>query len=421
MRGVSIGLLFLVATTATATSLDVQRWRASPHHAPLVMARRSGATASLRIEFRVGSADDGQHPGLTRVAQQALLEAGRHTSFAQLHETIYAAGAELSVETGVRHSAFVLTAPRAAFGKVAQLLLATCLDSQPSPRNLAAAKARARQDQEPGDATTFAAFVASVVTSQAEYGNPPYGSSDGIVELTWPELQIHLDRYFQPANAVVTATGDFSPSELRQAIGRFKGGRERPALARPPIKAGVFYIRSPLELYLYAYPIAIDGPNGVAAVELLAALVGEASARIFRDRGIAYSVDTLVVQEEWLDALVVVVPRVETPSEQVGNEVQQQIEALTAATVDSATFERNRTYVLSRLEQTALHSAPLLSRVAACGRNARWCSQDLAAQIRALTREEFARITRPWVARSSRIDVTLAPQGPSGLSATGGP
>ena len=110
----SLWVMALLWSSVPAGLLESEAPAAREHHPRVILARRDTPTATLRIVFPTGSYDDGTNPGLTRMAQHVMIEAGR-IPYEKLVTELAAANASLTLDTEVRRCGFTLTAPAADF------------------------------------------------------------------------------------------------------------------------------------------------------------------------------------------------------------------------------------------------------------------------------------------------------------------
>jgi predicted Zn-dependent peptidase len=383
---------------------------AKDHRPQVVLAPRSVPTATMRIVFPVGGFDDDTSPGLTRLAQHALIEAGK-VRYEKLVLQLAAADASLSLDTEVRQCGFTLTAPAADFEplarEVAELVLAPRLSEDTFPD----AMRRAQHDEsEGGQGGGLYSLLASSIFSDARFQNDSYGDLDSLDGVGFNRVQEHVKETLTPGRATVVLAGGIEPAKWRGFFDRFKGGQprkaERPTLPLPQ----ELNIRARHEIHLLAYPAKLSGPRERAAFRLLAAVVDERANERLRADGLGYSVLVEPVTREWLDFLLVFSP-LRTSSDQSLGALQQVVADLHDHPATGEELERNRRYALRELELLDAEP-PALAHALAEG----WASPEVAARLGDLSAADFASAVTPWLTAANTIFIRFSPRLPSASS-----
>jgi predicted Zn-dependent peptidase len=371
----------------------------------ILLAPRAGEVAVLRVTFDVGSMDDGSSPGLTRLAQYALLEANRQVSPDELGREVWASGGRLEILTGQRTCAFVLVASRRDFGRLARRLLPALFAPRLDPDLLPAAVARAVLDVgEDHDLLTLLTGLGA--EGRGWRTHPPHGRRAILESIELDEVSAHLARSFTPARAEVVVTGAFARSEVLPLLGRYRGGAPV-ALERLALDWGQERRPGAREYHLLAFPLRLPGAREAAAARVLAALIEDSLWRGLRGAGLAYSFDARVVHTRWLDALAVLVPAHASDGTDLGATIRGGIERIRAGRFADAELEQARDEVLADLAATDASPERLAEALAEGGTS--WQGPTVAEAVAALRRAELLTPAQEWLYRSFHLYVGPQP------------
>jgi len=369
----------------------------------LVLAPRPGATAVMLVTFAAGSFDDGQRPGLTRLAQHTLLEANERGDYGELLAEVFRSGGRLDMETGVHDAQFVLTADARDFGtlapRVARMLLAPVIDRGRFPL----ARARAHQDERQlGKGATLLPFLAQVAFTDARYQTNPYGDSS-IQDVEADEVAVHLRSALTPANATIVLTGSFDRALMLRELARFAGGaarpRERPELTLPLSSM----IPSGVEMRILGYPFAVRSPTEAAAVRILAELLQQRILERFRGEGIGYSPTVWPVHTTWLDVLLLVLPAHDALTD-LSSAMREVVDEVAGDRLPEGLFERARGYAYESLRWIDRHPRELAAEL-----TTPWYGKSTAEAARSMSRQELITTAAPWLSSKRAISVVFTP------------
>lgn len=379
--------LLLLAGAASAAPFEVESFRLSPSHPRVLLAPRETDDATLLILFSAGSFDDGERSGLTRLAQHLLVEGSEHIAYEDLRKRIFAAGGELTLETGVRESSFTLTADPVAFPRLAELFLRMIFSPKIDPNAFSFARKRAMHDEaRPGREATVLSLVASHLYDDFRYRNELYGSQD--VELLSPEEALqHIASRMTPARATVIATGRFDPHGLKKQLSRYTGGDpSAPDVSHPnlPLK---LHIKKNQELYLVGYRTKLTDPKDVAILRMVAALLEDRIRSEFRKEGIGMVPSVFAVHRSWLDFFVVYCPLPSGSQTSIARaRIEEAIAKLRRGELKKNEFERNQAYLLKLFAERDRTSLALAEELAAGGGTLEWFSPKVVEELRAMTK-----------------------------------
>jgi hypothetical protein len=358
-------------------------YRQSPRHPRVVLAPRPGVEAALLIRFDAGSADDGAWPGLTRAVQNAMVMGQRGRSYAQVIDALYAAGADVSIDTGVRSASFLLVAHRDDFPALARMLVGLVLAPDIDPRRLEDVRDRTYLDAREGSGRDLVAMLADKVVEDGDYGNPPHGTQAGIESIGLDEIRAHLAGPLSPANATVVAAGAFDPRALRAALAGVSGPPRRPRPDPQVLSPFSLQIPSEREVYLVGYRVGLDDPARGAAARVAAALLDERISRFFRSRGVGYSQLVEPLRLGWLDLFLVALPAHDPSNEPLGGYLEERVREVRDGKPDDGELARARDVALASLERTDRTPAALALELSGPAGPGRY-GPELAAQVREL-------------------------------------
>ncbi len=403
------GALICALPAAAAAEFEIERFKDSAAHPAIVLARRPGDEATLRISFLTGAVDDGDSSGLTRLAQNAILEANARGDADHLATALFAAHATLSVETGLRDCAFTLTAGKQDFERlatrVAEIVLAPRIRPNRFPRALERTLADVR---EPGRGGGFIHLLASTVVADYRYQNRPYGDPGQLKSIRQAQVEAHLAGPMSSANATVVVTGAFDRDVLLRTLRRFRGGVRRD-VPRPVIQVPIrSRYSSEHEVHFLAYPLSLGSPRASAATRILAAFLEDRLLHRLRRLGIGYSVAVVPAHTPWIDLLLVAIPAHNPSAIDLSPHLDEATEHVRAGKLGEEAYARARSHVeqvLRRVDRSPLDLATEL------GGGIDWYGPAMVASLRAMKRQEFLEIAGPWLAPSNSIHIVFTPRG----------
>lgn len=399
-----------LAESGAAFELKSTSFRPSKRHPRIIFAKRDTPTATLRILFRAGAYDDAHRSGLTVLAQHAILGANAAGDHAQLMLDVFAAGASLKLETGVRESAITLTAPAAEFERLAKKIAAMSLAPKITAAGFEDAKSRALTHSQDADLGSLVSAIPRTVFSEPGYQNDPEGDKETIRALTVAEVARHLAGPMSPANTTVVVAGKFDPKKLKSILSKFSGGTQR-APQRPKGElAGNYHLRSALEFHLVAFPVELKSPRSIAAAHLAGALLQERIFHQFRSSGLAYAVLAAPVHREWLDSVVLILPLDTEQTVPVGSLLNDAVEKMKTGGIEDADFERNRRFLLADFEQIDRDSERLAYELGNGGGELEWIGPKVLEELSKLTKSELADQLGEQISSKNSIHVHFSPK-----------
>lgn len=393
---------------AALEAVDVPSVKGSPR---MVLAHRETADATLVIRFGVGSVDDGQTPGLTRLAQQALVLSTQDAE--ELQRELYASASDLTVGTSVREATFTLHARKEDFGGLAARVLRSVLKPRLLPKRFDLAKAAVAADQEGGDPhDQLVSFVAGSVLlleraeGGGDFNSALYGDEEMLQQLTFKDVSQHLGRHFLPAGATITATGAFDETALRAVVKDIRGGKAARPLRRPDLSGRLpltYDKPSRMEQHVRVQLVSTATPQDVAAVHLLTRMLTEHVMWALRRKGLAYGVDGTALIHEWMDAVTLWIPV--TGAQDV--DVPALLDGLTAdvrdGTLPEERYTHFRTVTLEHLRAADQDSAALATLLATGQTHTRWATPEVVAALESMTYAQFQERVKPWLQDKSSI------------------
>ncbi len=412
MSALAALLASVVPAVASAAPFVVEELPARDGRPAILLAPRAGTTATLAIRFATGSVDDGDgRSGLTRVAQHALLAANGAVDLEGLTVALHAAGARLSVWTGLRECAFVLTATARDFPSLASALARGVLAPRLDRRRFRIAVERALHDvREPGRGSDLAVHLASLIVEDLRYRNEPFGDREQIELLEPEDVEAVLGARLSAANATIVVAGAFERGAIAPALRAIRGGTRAGSQAAAAVPAPLT-ARSPTDqpISIVAVPFAPRTPRDAAATRVLVALLEDELWRTLRGPGVAYTFAVAPLRSSWLDLLLVVVPAPASPGD-VRAALDRALEDVRLGQFDGASFARARSAALARLRGADGEPEALAAELLAGGPG--WHGPEVETALADLARGPFQQAVGPWLAADARIAVDLLPPPP---------
>jgi predicted Zn-dependent peptidase len=397
--------LALCATAARGAPLGVEALPAPSGRPRILLAVRAGPSATLRLSFAAGSADDGESPGLAHLAQHALVSANARLDEEDFHRALWGAGASLQLEVGQRETTFTLSAPRRDLVPLARRLLPALLAPRLTAARLPVAAARAVLDLGSEDGGLLG-LLAGLAARDRRQASPPAGARAVLESLDLPDVLAFVERHFTPGNATVVVAGAFERAEVVALLAGWRGGQRAPIgrldLELPTSRRLV----GQRELHLLAHPVRLESARDVAAVRVASQLLEGALWRDFREAGFGYSFQVEVLRSDWLDALAIVLPAHDAGGgDDLGPRLRAAVAGLRDGTFAPAELERGRSAALAALEREDRTPEALAQALASGG--TRWHGPEVAAALRALDREGLLTAIRGWLDPASSVYLYL--------------
>ena len=406
-----LGLLTVVAPTSPQ-SVGGHRVLAAGRGRPaVILARRSGPRAVLRVQFRVGALDDGLNLGLTRLSQHVLLSANRRRRYADFLERLHAADATLSFETGHARCAFVLQAPAPNFDALAEELLARLFSPSLGHGGIDEARQRMFHETSSFDATALASMFSRATLAEHGFGIDPQGDRDSMRALAMFEVKDHIRKYLRPANATVVVAGRFDAARLKRAALKLKGGRRRPTTAKPPLDTGVYQLRARVEIHLVGLQIPLGTAEDAAVMRVASAVLRERVQEEFRQMGVVYSTSVVPIRRPWLDFVLLILPTYNSTTSRIEAEIHARISDLSRSDfLTPKRFERYRSVVLHRLRRIDRTPLQLATELAMADSAVPWFGADVTQAVVDLDVKTFRKRVATWARPDKTAYVLLAPK-----------
>ncbi len=403
---------FVFSSTALAGSQDVEVIQATSTTPHIVFAPRKTQDATVVVQFGVGSSDDEKLRGLTNVTQHAILGANPAISYERFALELYAASAKLTLRTGARESAFVLTSLPGDFERLAKRLIALTLSPELAARGLGESKRRAGQDRGERDAYHFATWLARATFPKPGLGNSPYARVEDLEAIRVQDIQAHAEKFFTPGNVLLVVSGAFEPDRFRTLVQNYNGGkrvrRERPQ--KLPA-ARRHYMQSGHELYLAAVPIRVDDVQSVAAAYLAAKFVQHTFLNDSACLGLKTSMVFAPVHREWLDFIMIAFPMpvgrggrgLSTPERIAAN-----LEEVLAIDDMDGRLEAAREELLEEFGRIDRDSRALAEALAMGQDGQRWHGPGVTKAVSTIGKGVFSDFLTKWLKPDSAIQAQLS-------------
>jgi hypothetical protein len=402
-------LLLLLPSFARAIDFSVDRWTTAPDAPSVVLAQRATPDAAMAIVFHTGTVTDAG-TGLTRITQHVLLEDDSRHPYDQFAASVWSAGGSISLRTGRRESAFVLSAPAAEFQKLAPVLLEMILAPQPRKERLEAFRMRTVNDLEvDASSTGLEALISRLTTFDERYADGALGSRERVERANFTMVKDELAGPMSPANATVIFAGPIDGETARKWLKRFHGGAAQhespPRLSIPPDLA----IFSPEEVFLLGFQLDIHDDRGAAAVRLLAPLLEARMLKRLRTAGAGYALAAVPVLSSWQQILAVYVPLFGNPGLDLKKAMLEDVQAVSGGKITDDEVEEARGQALQQLRMIDAHPAALADAlVSSIGLESLY-GPDMVARVQTLKRAEVVTLVSPWLVDAATFFVHFSP------------
>lgn len=376
----------------------------------VVVARRSGPQAAIRIQFPVGAVDDGMSSGITRLALHSLLSANHRGSYATLLEQLFRTNARVSIETGPARCAFILEAPASEFSSLARALMKRVFAPQINRNRFSDARQRLFHEANRFDNDSFTMLFSRATLAERGLSRNPRGEREALRGLRIDEVRDHIAKYLRPANATVVLAGNFDP-RLKDTALRYSGGRRRAPLSRPRIDPGLFKLRSRISAHLVGLPVSLATAQRAAVMRLAAGILNDRVFVDFRKMGIVSGASALPLRRAWLDFVLVIVPTPKDTQQAIETEILKRIQWLSnPKRMNERIFERYRDIVLHDLNRRDRSPVLLADELAMAGSRVPWFGPNVVRALLELDAETFQREVGRWAQPDSAVYVLLAPR-----------
>lgn len=397
----------LAAATASAVPFEVVRPAMTTGQPRLLLAPRSGPTATLVVSFDAGAVADGDMLGITRTAQYALVFANRRLDAERFLLDVFAAAGHFEIETGQREARFVLTVDRRDFADLAARLLNGLLAPSLDAARFDSARSRARRDARGSGGQDYVWLVTSMAIDDGRYRNEPYGEEDAIAAFLDDDISRHAAARLLPAAATVAFAGSFDRDAAVRLARRFRGGKP-PAVDRPVVSLPHSSRKlASQETHLLAFPLTVASPEDAAATLLLAELLDADVWRRFRESGMSYTYAVEGVRSPWLDLLLIVIPAHNPGGASVEPMLRDAIALVRSGAFDDAAFERARSASAAAFTRLDQEPEALARALAADG--VRFQGAGIAAALERLDRAAFIATASSWLDPSHRLYAYFGP------------
>lgn len=204
------------------------------HHAPVV---------AVNLWYGVGSRDE--EPGRTGLAhlfEHVMFQGSEHVASGEHFDRLQAAGAVGNATTWFDRTNYFESVPTGALelalwleaDRMGHLLPALTQENLDTQREVVKEEKRQRYDNAPyGD--TIERLLGLAFAPHHPYGHTVIGSMHDLDAATLADTHAFFTRWYSPANAVLTLSGDVSPAHGLDLAQRYFGGL--PAHPHPPRRA----------------------------------------------------------------------------------------------------------------------------------------------------------------------------------------
>ncbi len=261
----------------------------------LVHRNPSAAAVAIQVWVRVGSADEQEGQlGLAHVHEHMLFKGTARRGVGQVAAEIEAAGGEINAYTSfdqtVYHAVLSGRFFETGLDILADAVTASAFDPEELARELEVVVEEIRRGDDTPSRVASKAFFQTAYT-QHPYGRPVIGSEASVRSFTREGILAFYRRWYTAKNIVVVAVGDLDEAaaalSIERAFGGMPSGEPGPDRAPEPPWTGLRFQRTPSRfaqaLVHVGFPIPADGHPDVAALDVLALILGQGdSSRLER-------------------------------------------------------------------------------------------------------------------------------------------
>jgi predicted Zn-dependent peptidase len=387
---------------------DVASVRLGAGRPRLITARRSTTRATLRVAFHGGAYDDGPRPGLTRLAQLAMLESDGVAR--SLESRAFAAAADFDVATGAVESAFTLTADEADFEGLAEVVIRATLGGAARIDEAGLARAKVRIGLEDNRPPNVWEPLLVEAAGDGYLTNDPAGDSDVLDTISLDEVTAHGSRILAPGNATVVATGAFSEARIRGLLAGVAGGSQWIRSEEPKILPGTHFALYPGEVRLVAHRSSGADARDLASRSLLSAILDERLQATLRAGGVGYTSTVEIVRSTFLDGILVAFPAADMGTAMAVFDTV--LADLRRGSIEKRELDRNRAYVLAKLRWMDRAPAVLADNLGSGLTGPQFPSRDIVEETYALRASDLTEWARRWLTPSEAVQVQLSPRPP---------
>jgi zinc protease len=225
----------LAATPGAAQStgrIEYSTWQLANGLRVLFAPERSTPIVTVNVWYHVGSANERpRRSGFAHLFEHMMFQGSANVRKAEHFQLVERAGGELNGSTWPDYTNYYQTLPsnRLNLGLWLEAdrmrSLAITQENFENQRQAVKEERRLRIDNQP-----YAGPIQDALTMPYDstacfaYAHTPIGSMDDLDSAQLGDVQEFFDRFYRPANAVLTLAGDFDEAEARRLIEHYFGG-----------------------------------------------------------------------------------------------------------------------------------------------------------------------------------------------------
>ncbi len=439
LAAVFISVFFLLLLSATSFAMDVKRevlpnglvlLYSEKHNLPLVM---------VDLTVKAGPLDEpADKAGLAYLTSALLTEGTKTMTSAGISNQVDFIGADLEASTSDDFTTVSLSVLKKDLDKGFRIFSDCVLDPVFDPREIARVKAQTKDSLK--QAEDDPEFVARKAFKKAVYGPFPYGrlvqgSPQTLDAITRNDLVKFHDRFYVPANSILTVVGDITPAELKALLNKYFGnwqGRPFPAMASPrgpqEPKPQAWFINKEITQATILYGnlgIRRDNPDFYAASVMNYILGGGGFAsRLMADirdkLGLAYDVHSYFTTDKHKGIFEIGVQTKNRSAKEVIDLVDRDIEQIRSRPVTAQELKDAKAYLTGsfpRKLDTMRKIADFLSQVEFYDLGPDFIDK-YPGYINRVTADDVLRAARKYITPDKRVLVVVGNQSETGLKLT---
>jgi zinc protease len=421
-------LLLIGALPAAALAAPLAHREALPNGVRLLVAPRPGVPiAVVRAYIRAGSAfDPPDAPGLANLTAELLTRGTARRTGPELDRAIEFVGGSLETTATRDGTSLTLAVLKKdldlGLDLLAEVLLSPAFPEDEFKRKVADIEGDLRRSEENPE-TVAGRAMAALVYPGHPYSHPVPGTIESVGRLTREQVvRFHRERY-RPDATLITAVGDVSVDEIRQALSRRLAGWKAPAEplpvipsapANPPVRIETISRELTQATVLLGRPgIRQDDPDYYPLVVANYILGGGSASRLYtrvrEEAGLAYFVFSSLSPGRCGSSYAV---SLQTRLEGVAESVRlskEEMSRMGQAPVDDRELELAKSYLIGSFPLRLDTSAKVTDMLVAIEEQGLGLDYPdrFKAEIAKVTKDDVERVARRYMDPAAFSSVTV--------------
>jgi zinc protease len=441
LLGILLWAMPVAATGDEAARLGPDLYRTTLANGLTLLVRQTPGlrAATVQIWVRAGSAyEEPGEAGITHLIEHMIFKGTPDRGPGELAGAVEGLGGQINAYTSHDQTVYYATLParhwETALAVLADAVWRAAFDARELEREkqVVLEEIRMRQDQ---PATRLFRKLMALAYTRHPYGRPVIGTKESVSALGREDLLRYRARHYRPDNMAVVVAGDVSFAAVRDRVAALAGtpaaaGEEAPSLPVEPFPqaARLFVEKEQVRQghLAVALPICAFADADAAVLDVIASILGDGeSSRLYRElrdrKGLVYGIGASAFTPRDPGLMEVRATLDPGRGREALSAVLEELFRLRYGAVDKAELERAKrnleagfVFNLERVEGQArvMGSFQFLTGDPR--------PDDYLARVRAVTREQIARVASAWFLPERIVAGFLVPEGSDpGIDPTG--